>query len=69
MKHGVDVRAAKNTAVMALAADLPASVLSQIIGVHINTAVDWVRLAKRDWTDFIAERAVDQARTASATSE
>ncbi|MCX4597696.1 hypothetical protein OG819_51570 [Streptomyces sp. NBC_01549] len=57
ISHGIAVRRAKNSAVLALASDLPASTLSEILGVHINTAVDWVRFVKRDWTAFIEARA------------
>ncbi|MFC8201619.1 hypothetical protein ACFUTV_40495 [Streptomyces sp. NPDC057298] len=28
-------------------------ILSEILGVHINTAVDRVRFVKRDWAAFI----------------
>ncbi|GGZ45599.1 hypothetical protein GCM10010301_17300 [Streptomyces plicatus] len=54
--HGIGVRAAKNTAVLSLAADLPAPVLSQILGVHINTAVYWVKYVKRDWASYVESR-------------
>jgi integrase len=56
ISHGIAVRRAKNSAVLALASDLPASILSEILGVDINTAVDWVRFVKRDWADFIEAR-------------
>ncbi|MFF0524405.1 hypothetical protein ACFYTC_37415 [Actinomadura nitritigenes] len=54
--HGIDIRAARNTAVLALASDLPAPILSKILGVHINTAVDWVRYAGRDWSSYLTAR-------------
>lgn len=54
--HGIGVRAAKNTAVLSLASDLPAPVLSQILGVHINTAVHWVKYVKRDWASYVESR-------------
>ncbi|MEV8030649.1 hypothetical protein [Streptomyces sp. NPDC086182] len=64
ISHGIAVRRAKNSAELALASDLPASILSEILGVHINTAVDWVRFVKRDWAAFIEARAssVDGSR-------
>lgn len=57
--HGIHARAARNTAVLALAEDLPAAVLSTVLGIHINTAVDWTRHASRDWTAYVAARARD----------
>ncbi|MFI1004576.1 hypothetical protein ACIP10_09390 [Streptomyces galbus] len=56
-RHGIQVRVARNTARLALALDLPASVIADLFGVHINTAVRWVRYAKRDWLDYVADRA------------
>jgi hypothetical protein len=40
-----------------LAGDIPAPVLAELIGITNNNAADWARLAARDWTDYIAERA------------
>ncbi|MFF3006621.1 hypothetical protein ACFVTF_27900 [Kitasatospora sp. NPDC057940] len=56
LRHGVDVRSARNSALMALAADLPASILSKVLGIHINTAVDWVSYVKRDWSSYLEAR-------------
>jgi hypothetical protein len=61
LRYGVDVRSARNTALMTLASDLPAPILSKILGIHINTAVDWVSYVKRDWSSYIAARAAPQA--------
>jgi hypothetical protein len=61
LRHGIDVRSARNTALMTLASDLPAPILSKILGIHINTAVDWVSYVKRDWSSYIAARAAPQA--------
>jgi hypothetical protein len=58
--HGIDVKAACNTAVLTLATDLPAAVLSKILGIHINTAVDWTRHAARDWATYLAARAAER---------
>ena len=39
---------------MALAADLPAAILADLLGLHINTAVRWATYARRDWADYLA---------------
>jgi hypothetical protein len=44
----------------ALAADLPAAVLADLLGMHINTAVRWVKYVGPDWADYIAARAIEQ---------
>jgi hypothetical protein len=59
-RHGIPARAARNTALMALAADLPAAVLADLLGMHINTAVRWTTYARRDWAEYLAARAADQ---------
>jgi len=43
----------------ALAADLPASIIADLLGMHINTAIRWIDYAGRDWTDYLAARAVE----------
>lgn len=57
--HGISVRAARNTAIAALAADLPTAVLAGLTGLHPSTALRWASYARRDWTDYIAARAAD----------
>jgi DNA-binding transcriptional regulator YdaS (Cro superfamily) len=52
--HGVKVRASRNAALIALAADLPTPLLSTLFGLSIRSAVQWTRRAGRDWTAYIA---------------
>jgi hypothetical protein len=58
-RHGISARPARNGALMALAADLPAAIIADLLGMHINTAIRWVRYAGRDWADYLAARAAD----------
>jgi hypothetical protein len=60
--HGITVRAARNGALAALAADLPAAILADLLGLHVNTAVRWVTYARRDWTDYLADRAAEHGK-------
>ncbi|MGH3715237.1 MAG: hypothetical protein ACRDT4_17500 [Micromonosporaceae bacterium] len=55
--HGIEAKPGRAAALMALAEQLPASILADLLGIHPHTAVHWVKLAKRDWTGYIAERA------------
>jgi len=55
--HGIQPRIARSAALINLGADLPAAVLADLLGLHINTAVRWVKRARRDWTSYLAARA------------
>ncbi|WP_330256919.1 hypothetical protein OG874_21570 [Nocardia sp. NBC_00565] len=59
LSHGITARCGRNTAMLNLAADLPARVLADLLGIHTGTAVRWTRQATRDWTDYIAQRRTD----------
>ena len=52
-RHGISAHAGRNTARLALAAELPASVLADLTGISIGTAERWSQWAKRDWTSYI----------------
>jgi hypothetical protein len=54
--HGIRARPGRTGALIALAADLPAPVLADLLGLHINTAVRWVRRSRRDWASYVAAR-------------
>jgi nitroreductase len=47
-RHGISARPARNRALAALASDLPAAVLADFLGIHVNTAVRWVTYARKD---------------------
>ncbi|MFI5529245.1 hypothetical protein ACIA8O_11965 [Kitasatospora sp. NPDC051853] len=59
VEHGIEVRSARNTALSSLADDLPAPVIADLLGLHINTAERWSKLAKRDWTGYLEARATE----------
>ncbi|MFJ8604966.1 hypothetical protein ACIREM_40940 [Streptomyces shenzhenensis] len=56
---GLGGLAGRNTARLALAADVPASILASLTGTSIDNATDWTNLVKRNWTDYIASRRSD----------
>jgi hypothetical protein len=56
---GIHTRAAHNSALIELAADLPAPVVADTLGIHIETAVRWSKYARRDWADYLAARISD----------
>jgi hypothetical protein len=58
-RHGINAHAGRNTARLALSAELPASVLADLTGISIGTAERWSQWAKRDWTSYIGQRVTD----------
>jgi len=56
-RAGIFIRPARGAALCELAADLPASVLAELLGLSISAATRWTALAGRDWTDYLATRA------------
>lgn len=56
---GLDARAARGGALLALAADQPASVLADLLGLSIAAALRWTALAARDQGVYLAARLED----------
>ena len=54
-KLGIDARAGRRSALMHLAARLPAAVLAEALNLTPGTAVDWVRAAGGDWSSYAAQ--------------
>jgi hypothetical protein len=63
-RYRIPTRAAHNSALISLAADLPPAVLAHLLDININTATGWAKYAKRDWTDYLAARDQDGRNTA-----
>lgn len=53
---GVFPQASRTTAIMQLAAELPAAVLAGFLGIHAETAVVWNRLSAGSWSTYPALR-------------
>ncbi|GAA2174963.1 hypothetical protein GCM10009784_15450 [Arthrobacter parietis] len=62
-KHQLRVRPARNTALISLAADLPAPVISDLFGISIAASVKWTRRAGRDWQGYISALRQRERRT------
>jgi hypothetical protein len=61
-RYGIDAHAGRNTARLALAAELPASVLADLTGISVGTAERWSQWAKRDWAAYVGQRTADDRR-------
>ena len=55
-KAGIFVRSARGAALSALAADLPAPVLADLLGLSITAATRWGAVAAKDNADYLAAR-------------
>ncbi|MFI5893829.1 hypothetical protein ACIA5D_27380 [Actinoplanes sp. NPDC051513] len=49
---GIHTRDNRNTAMLQLAAELPAVVIADLLGVHIGTATRWVHESSGNWTTY-----------------
>jgi hypothetical protein len=54
---GIECRAQRSTALLQLAADVPAAVLADTLGLTPRTAVRWSHHAGGDWTHYAGHRA------------
>lgn len=55
-RSGFTIRGGRNTALIGLAAELPAAVIADLLAIDIVTATRWAQYAKRDWSDYLAAR-------------
>ncbi|WP_241672306.1 hypothetical protein [Streptomyces sp. IB2014 016-6] len=53
MKHGLPTIAARNTALFGIAGELPPIVISDLFGVHRNTAMQWATRAQESWAGYL----------------
>lgn len=57
---GIDAQGLRNAALLHLAAEVPAAVLADTLGMDARTAVRWGKKAGGDWARYAARRARDQ---------
>jgi hypothetical protein len=54
---GIKPHESRKAALFQLAGQMPAPVLAELLGITDNNAANWAKLAARDWTGYIADRA------------
>ena len=54
--YGIDAREARNAILLDLGAELAPAFLADLLGMHMSTAVRWVRNAGGDWAGYVAAR-------------
>jgi hypothetical protein len=62
-KLGIDGQAARRAALLQLAAQVPAAVLSDLLGITTATAADWAHAAGGNWSRYAAALAHAQAHS------
>lgn len=62
--HGIATLPSRNAARAEWARDIPSPIAADLLGININTATQWASRTRRDWTDYLAERAETQERHA-----
>jgi hypothetical protein len=67
-EHDIVLRPTRNGALMQLASQVPASVLADLLGLHTNTAVEWVRNSRGDWSRYAAQGAQRSQRSAISSA-
>jgi hypothetical protein len=60
---GIKPHEARKAALFQLAAEMPAPVLAELLGITDTNAANWAQLAARDWTGYVAARSRDQGPT------
>lgn len=53
-KAGLPTIAARNTAMIGMASELPPIIISDLFGIHKVTATRWAALAQDSWADYLA---------------
>lgn len=56
-ENGLPIRAARNTAMITAAEELPPMVLSDLFGIAPSTAQKWAHYAQATWADYLAHLA------------
>ena len=68
-RHGIHTLPARHGGLIALAGELPTSILADALGIHINTAKRWAGYLQRDWSTYFEARAADVRAIARLTQD
>jgi len=60
---GIQCTPARNAALIQLASQMPAAVIADMLGLHVNTATRWVELAGAKWTGYVADHRASTCRS------
>jgi hypothetical protein len=52
---GISPRQGRSTALFTLAAEVPAAILANTLGIHVQAAIQWQKISGGDWTAYAAD--------------
>ncbi len=52
---GISPRQGRSTALLALAAEVPAAILAKTLATHVQVAIQWQKISAGDWTAYAAD--------------
>jgi integrase len=61
-RFGVDCNDARRAALLHLAGEIPSTILSDLVGVHVHTAIAWAEIAGRPWGEYPTLRDAGERR-------
>ena len=53
---GIKLRQSRNTALLTLAAEVPAAILAKMLGLHVAVAIQWQQASAGDWMAYHRRR-------------
>jgi hypothetical protein len=53
-RHRIGPRQGRSTALLTLAAEVPAAILAKTLGIHVQVAIQWQKISAGDWTAYAA---------------
>ena len=48
-------RQGRSSALIALAAEVPAAILAKTLGIHVQVAIQWQKISAGDWAAYAAD--------------
>lgn len=60
-RHGIAALPARHAARADWATEIPVPLAADVLGIHLSTAERWSQRVRRDWADYVADRAWDAA--------
>jgi hypothetical protein len=51
----ISPRQGRSTALLTLAAEVPAAILAKTLGIHVQVAIQWQKISAGDWAAYAAD--------------
>lgn len=63
-RHGIAPLLSRHAARASWASEIPVPLAADLLGIHLSSAERWSQRVRRDWADYVADRAMDAPRGA-----